>query len=72
MHVLLTRIWQEHRVTTLLITHDVAEAVALADRVLVLRDGRIARDTLVDLSRPRGEAIAAEAARLATSILKDV
>jgi sulfonate transport system ATP-binding protein len=72
MHVLLTRIWQARRVTTLLITHDVAEAVALADRVLVLRDGRIARDTLVDLPRPRGEAVAAEAARLAASILKDV
>jgi sulfonate transport system ATP-binding protein len=72
MHVLLTRIWLERRVTTLLITHDVAEAVALADRVLVLRDGHIARDTLVDLPRPRGEAVAAEAARLAAAILKDV
>jgi sulfonate transport system ATP-binding protein len=72
MHQLLSRIWREHGFTTLLITHDVAEAVALADRVLVLRDGRIARDTSVDLPRPRGEAVAAEAARLASAILKDV
>jgi sulfonate transport system ATP-binding protein len=72
MHQLLARIWKEHGFTTLLITHDVAEAVALADRVLVLREGRIARDTLVDLPRPRGEAVAGEAARLAAAILKDV
>jgi len=72
MHQLLSRIWREHGFTTLLITHDVAEAVALADRVLVLREGRIVRDTLIDLRRPRGEAVAAEAARLAAAILKDV
>ena len=72
MHQLLARIWREHRFTTVLITHDVAEAVALADRVLVLRDGRIVRDTPIDLPRPRGEAVAAEAARLAAAILKDV
>ena len=40
MHQLLERIWQQHGFTTLLITHDVAEAVALADRVVVLREGR--------------------------------
>jgi sulfonate transport system ATP-binding protein len=39
MHALLARIWGEHGFTTVLITHDVAEAVALADRVIVLRDG---------------------------------
>ena len=39
MHELLARIWREHGFTTVLITHDVAEAVALADRVVVLRDG---------------------------------
>ena len=39
MHDLLARIWREHGFTTVLITHDVAEAVALADRVLVLARG---------------------------------
>jgi sulfonate transport system ATP-binding protein len=36
-----------------LITHDVVEAVTLADRVLVLRDGRIELDLPVDAPRPR-------------------
>ncbi|MBV9824505.1 MAG: ATP-binding cassette domain-containing protein [Alphaproteobacteria bacterium] len=53
MHQLLTRIWQAHRFTILLITHDVAEAVTLADRVMVLRDGDIALDIPVPLPRPR-------------------
>jgi sulfonate transport system ATP-binding protein len=37
----------------LLVTHDVDEALALSDRVLVLADGRIADDVAVDLPRPR-------------------
>ena len=37
----------------MLVTHDVAEAVALADRVLVLKDGRIALDVAVEARRPR-------------------
>jgi sulfonate transport system ATP-binding protein len=53
MHQLTERIWQEHGFTTLLITHDVAEAATLADRVLVLRDGHIALDIEIDLPRPR-------------------
>jgi sulfonate transport system ATP-binding protein len=72
MHLLLARIWKEHGFTTLLITHDVAEAVALADRVLVLRDGRIALDVTVDLPRPRGVETAVEAARLHAAILAKV
>jgi sulfonate transport system ATP-binding protein len=44
MHQLLTRLWREQGFTAILITHDVAEAVALGDRVVVLRDGAIAAD----------------------------
>ena len=51
MHRLLDRIWREHGFTTVLITHDVSEAVALADRVIVLRDGGVALDVMVDRSR---------------------
>ena len=42
MQRLLERIWRDQGFTAVLVTHDVAEAVALADRVLVIEDGRIA------------------------------
>lgn len=50
---LVEKLWQQHRPATLLVTHDVEEAVLLADRALVLRDGRIAEDIPVDLDHPR-------------------
>jgi sulfonate transport system ATP-binding protein len=50
---LVSNLWQRHRPAVLLVTHDVEEALVLADRVLVLEDGRIARDERVDLERPR-------------------
>jgi ABC-type nitrate/sulfonate/bicarbonate transport system ATPase subunit len=48
-------VWQQFRKTILFITHDVEEAVYLADRVLVLsaRPGRIVKELVVDLPRPR-------------------
>jgi sulfonate transport system ATP-binding protein len=72
MHRLLERIWREHGFTTVLITHDVAEAVALADRVIVIRDGRIALDIPVDLPRPRREAADTSAVALQVRILDEV
>ncbi|MFL5332976.1 MAG: ATP-binding cassette domain-containing protein [Geminicoccaceae bacterium] len=53
MHDLLGRIWVRERFTTVLITHDVVEAVTLADRVLVLKEGRVALDLPVEVRRPR-------------------
>jgi sulfonate transport system ATP-binding protein len=53
MQRLLERVWLDQGCTALLVTHDVAEAVTLADRVLVIEDGRIALDLAVDLPRPR-------------------
>lgn len=53
MHELLDRIWARERFTTVLITHDVAEAAFLADRVLVLREGRLVLDEAVPVPRPR-------------------
>jgi sulfonate transport system ATP-binding protein len=53
MHDLLARIWARERFTTVLITHDVVEAVTLADRVLVLKDGGLALDLPVEAARPR-------------------
>jgi len=72
MHQLTERIWQRHRFTTVLITHDVVEAVALADRVLVLREGRIALDMHIGLKRPRHENADPAAAALQAAILREV
>ena len=72
MHRLLDRIWGEHGFTTILITHDVAEAVALADRVIVLRDGRVVLDLPVSAPRPRPVTGSAEAAALQARILAEV
>ncbi|MFE7171544.1 ABC transporter ATP-binding protein [Streptomyces sp. NPDC057616] len=55
MHGLLRELWQRHRPSVLLVTHDVDEAVVLADRVLVLEQGRIGLDLAVDHERPREE-----------------
>ena len=49
----LTRIWQERRPTIIFITHDVGEAVFLADRVVVLSKGRVLKEVDVPLARPR-------------------
>jgi sulfonate transport system ATP-binding protein len=56
MHVLLEALWLQHGFTTLLITHDVAEAVALADRVVVIKNGRVGFSVDVTASRPRRRA----------------
>jgi sulfonate transport system ATP-binding protein len=62
MHALIERLWREHRFTALLVTHDVHEAVALGDRILLIEEGRIALDQPVALARPRARASAGFAA----------
>jgi sulfonate transport system ATP-binding protein len=72
MQALLEGLWRERRFTALLVTHDVEEAVALADRVVVLDEGRVALDLEVLLPRPRprrGAAFAALVARLLDRLL---
>lgn len=49
----LARIWSERPMTVLFITHDIAEALTLADRILIMAQGRIVKDREVSLSRPR-------------------
>ncbi len=55
MQELLTGIWQTTRTTILFVTHDVDEALFLADRVLIMsaRPGRIREELLVPFERPR-------------------
>ncbi len=53
MQQLIERLWQERRVTAVLVTHDVSEAVALADRVVLVEKGTISLDVDIALSRPR-------------------
>jgi len=53
MQGLVGSLWQAHRPAVLLVTHDVDEALLLADRVLVLAEGRIATDIPIALDRPR-------------------
>ena len=55
MHHLLRELWQRHRPSVLLVTHDVDEAIVLADRVLVLENGRVGVDLTIDHTRPRDE-----------------
>lgn len=62
MHTLIETLWQRNGFTALLVTHDVQEAVALADRVVLIEDGAIALDLAVDLPRPRHRGDAAFAA----------
>ncbi|TYL74578.1 ATP-binding cassette domain-containing protein [Bradyrhizobium cytisi] len=68
MQRLLERVWRDQGFTAILVTHDVAEAVALADRVLVIDEGRVAHDVMVNVARPR-ERGSAELASLEGSIL---
>jgi NitT/TauT family transport system ATP-binding protein len=55
MQELLTRVWEDHRLTVMFITHDIDEAVFLSDRVVVMsaRPGRIVDDVPIRLERPR-------------------
>ena len=74
MQGLLERVWLEQRFTAVLVTHDVAEAIALADRVVLIEEGAVRLDLPVALPRPRPrgtpEAAALEA-RILAHLLRD-
>jgi sulfonate transport system ATP-binding protein len=72
MHELLTQLRTAYRFTAVLVTHDIGEAVALADRVLVLRDGAVALDLTLPHRTARRLAGEAERAALQARILEAV
>ncbi|MFC4778791.1 ABC transporter ATP-binding protein [Paenibacillus sp. GCM10023252] len=53
MQRLIEQLWEQRGFTALLVTHDVSEAVALADRVILLENGQITLDMTITLARPR-------------------
>lgn len=53
MQELIETLWFNQGFTVVLVTHDVSEAVALADRVLLIEEGKIGLDLTIDLPRPR-------------------
>lgn len=53
MHRLIIDLWRKHTPAVLLVTHDVDEAILLADRVIVLANGKIAEQLSIDLPRAR-------------------
>ena len=58
MQSLIEKLWLEQGFTTILVTHDVSEAVQLADRIILLDKGRIAQQFNVNLPRPRQKGMA--------------
>jgi sulfonate transport system ATP-binding protein len=56
MHGLVAELWRVHAPTTLIVTHDVDEAILLADRCVVLANGRLIADIAVDMPHPRRHA----------------
>ncbi|NUS00858.1 MAG: ABC transporter ATP-binding protein [Kribbellaceae bacterium] len=56
MHVLLRKLCAAHQPAVLLVTHDVDEAIVLADRVIVLDAGRVVASEIIELSAPRSAA----------------
>ena len=56
MQQLIYSLWQEHPCTAVLVTHDIEEAVMLADRIIILEEGTIRDEFAVDLPRPRNRA----------------
>ncbi|WP_174734454.1 ABC transporter ATP-binding protein [Mesobacillus harenae] len=53
MHQLIYNLWEEQQFTAFLVTHDVSEAISLADRLLLLENGNVALDQEITLKRPR-------------------
>ncbi len=71
MHELVRGLRERHRATMLMVTHDVGEAIALGERILVMHDGRIAHEHAVDLD-PAQRARGPERDALRSALLDEI
>jgi len=71
LHRLLLDLWRNTERTIVFVTHDIEEALILADRILVIMEGRVVEDLPVALPRPRDEEVRArpEAVRMVKTIM---
>jgi NitT/TauT family transport system ATP-binding protein len=74
LHDLLLELWVDTQKTVFFVTHDIEEALILADRLLLMRDGRIVQDLQITLPRPRDEDVRAsdEAVSLTKAIIENL
>ena len=72
LHDVLLELWREEPKTVFFVTHDIEEALILADRILVIDRGKLVADLAVDLARPRTEDVRATptAVHLTTTVLE--
>ena len=71
MQNLVETLWKEQQFTALLVTHEVEEAVYLADRVIVIEEGEISLNLEITLPRPRNQG-SAEVAELKMRVLNQI
>ena len=72
MHQLVIELWRRHSMAILLVTHDVDEALAIADRLVVLDGGRISREWEIDLPRSDRSPAQPEIARVRAEVLQSL
>ncbi len=70
MHQLVIELWRRHSMAILLVTHDVDEALAIGDRLVVLDGGRISREWSIDLPRSDRAPAQPEIARVRAEVLQ--
>jgi sulfonate transport system ATP-binding protein len=71
MYELVARLWPAHTPAVVLVTHDIDEAILLSDRIVVLSQGEISADVVVDFPRPRSRSDEASIA-LRTRLLAEL
>jgi sulfonate transport system ATP-binding protein len=70
MHQLVIELWRRHSMAILVVTHDVDEALALADRIVVMDGGRMAHEWRIDSRRDDRAHTKPEIARLRVELLE--